>query len=74
MKRARRLLWWTLALLVGLTAWAVARGAVLLNVDGKQIVIMSSDEFVKAMQEKDAQIEALKAAIDAKRKVECNLI
>lgn len=42
--------------------------------NGQKIVVLTGDEFFKAMKAKDDEIEALKAQLADKRKVECNLL
>ena len=54
--------------------WWAPRAAALLDMNGQKIVVLTGDEFFKAMKAKDDEIEALKAQLADKRKVECNLL
>lgn len=74
-----------LVTLLAIAAWALgvplvaalvgtARAAALLDMNGQKIVVLTGDEFFKAMKAKDDEIEALKAQLADKRKVECNLL
>lgn len=51
-----------------------ARAAAILNMNGQRIVVLTAEEFIAAMQAKDAEIARLTDALDAKRKVDCDLI
>jgi len=51
-----------------------ARAAAVLNLDGRQIVVMTADELLKVLAEKDAAIAVLQDRLDARRRVDCPVI
>lgn len=67
--------------IVGVVATAVASLAVtlafaatLFDVGGHKVVVITADELIKLMADKDREIMALRSMLDGKTKIECNLI
>lgn len=61
--------WFVLAALLALVAFH-AHAAALLDLAGQKVIVMTGEEFVVLMQEKDAEIAKLKS----ERKKDCGII
>lgn len=64
-----RIRWFVLAALLALVAFH-AQAAALLDMAGQKIIVMTADEFVGLLKDRDAEIAKLKA----ERKADCGII
>lgn len=53
---------------------AAVPAAALLDMNGQKIVVLTAEEFLKVIEAKDAEIAALQAKLDTRRRVECPVI
>lgn len=64
----------SLALILAALLATPARAAAVLTLDGRNIVVMTADELLGVLAAKDAEIAALQAKLDTRRRVECPVI
>ena len=64
----------SLALILAVLIVSPARAAAVLTLDGRQIVVMTADELLRVLAEKDAAIAALQSRLDERKRVDCPVI
>jgi len=63
-----------LALVLIVVGVRAASAAAVLDIGGQKIIVMTGDDFIAAMRAKDAEINTLRDKLDARTKIECNLV